>query len=460
VQNLASNLTDEGLIQLSADGRTLPRLAENWSWDNGGLTLRVNLRNDVTMHDGTPLTGQLAADIMSKAVTNRGNRMFYTALSDVHDVTATGPLQVSFNLSRYSAFLTEALEIPIKTGNFVGTGPYRMVKQESNEVVLERNDSYYLGRPNIARVMIKPFGALRTAWSSLLRGEVDMVTEVPPEAIEFVKSDDVQVFSFDRRYQFLVAFNSKRPPFNNRIVRRALNAAVDRRALIDNALGGRGSPSTGPLWPRHWAYDQSLPSFSFDPALAISLLENNGFRERNNPAGPPSRLRFTCLIPANFSTIERIALNIQKQLYDVGVDMKFEVVRAEDLDARIRSGMFDALLIEMVGGPTLSRAYMFWGSAKSFQGLNVFGYENPEVEKNFDVLRTTTNEGVIRSATRELQRALLNDPPALFLAWQQRSRAIRHDFAVIQDSEKDPVDPIYTLWRWTASRPERVNASR
>jgi len=153
-------------------------------------------------------------------------------------------------------------------------------------------------------------------------------------------------------------------------------------------------------------------------------------------------------------------LEVQKQLYDVGVDMRFEVVPPKDLDARIRSGRFDALLIEMLSGPTPSRAYMFWRSAKTFHGLNVFGYENPEAERLFGVLRSTTNEAAIRSATRNLQRVLLDDPPALFLAWTQRSRAVRRDFQIVQEPGRDPVDPVFTIWRWAPGGAEAAVATK
>lgn len=460
LQNLASNLSSEGLTQLSPDGRALPKLAESWSWSNDGLTLQVNLRKGIEFHDGTPLTAKVVSEILLEAVAKPANRAQYTSFRDIADVQATGDLQLTFELSRRSSFLPEDLELPLEIGNpGIGTGAYQVTKREPTEVVLQANDHYYLGTPGIRQVILRPFGALRTAWSSLLRGQVDMVTDVPPDAVEFVSNDDVQVVSFGRRYQYVVAFNSRRPPFSSAIVRKALNLAVDRPALIKNVLQGHGLPSTGPLWPQHWAYDKSLPAFNYDAALATSILENNGFHERPAQSGPPARLRFTCLIPANFSLIERIGLNVQKQLYDIGVDMRFEVVRAEDLDARIRVGQFDAFLIELVGGPSLSRAYMFWASARSFQGLNVFGYENPRAEQLFGVLRTTTNEGAIRSATRSLQQVLLDDPPALFLTWNERSRAIRRNFQIVQDVAHDPADPVYTIWKWNRVSTDRGAAT-
>jgi len=314
-----------------------------------------------------------------------------------------------------------------------------------------------LGKPNIARVVIKPFDTLRTAWTSLLRGDVDMVTDVPPDAVEFIRNDEIRVVSFGRRYQYVLAFNSQKRPFNSPIVRRALNMAVDREALIHDVLAGHGLASTGPLWPKNWAYNTSLTTYRFDPNLAGSLLNSAGLKADKRKNRPDARLRFTCLIPENFSVIERLGLTVQKQLYNAGVDMQFEVVSFKEFSERVREGRFDAILVEMISGPSVGRSYLFWRSAHRFpQGLNVFGYENQEAERLFDILRTSTNEIAIRSAYGRLQQVFLEDPPALFLAWNERSRAIRREFDIIQDSKREPADPINTIWRWTPAAESKV----
>ena len=283
----------------------------------------------------------------------------------------------------------------------------------------------------------------------MLRGDVDMVTDVPPDAVQFIQNEEVRVVSFGRRYQYLVALNVRKHPFDSPLVRRALNAAIDRQGLIEHALQGHGVPSTGPLWPKHWAYNTSIPSYRFDPGLATSLLNSAGLRTDKNTVGPAARFRFTCLIPENFNVLERVALEVQKQLYDVGVDMQFEVVPIKDFDLRVRDGRFDAMLIDSISGPTVGRSYMFWRSARRFPGgLNFFGYENSEAERLFDVMRTSTNQIAIQSAFTRLQETLLDDPPALFLAWNERSRAVRRDFQIVQDARRDPADPVYSIWRW------------
>ena len=449
LRNLGSNLSVEGLTQLSPDGRALPRLAERWQWEDAGRRLRVTLRRNVVFHDLTPLTAQLAADVLNDLIARPGNRALFPSLLDITEVVAEGELDVVFRLSRPSALLVEDLDLPLQSGNpAVGTGPFRIVSSTPTEIQLERFDRYYRGVPNIAKVVIKAAGTLRTAWSALLRGEVEMVTDVPPDAVEFVRNDQVQVMSFGRQYQYLIAFNSGKPPFNRVVVRRALNVAVDRAAIVQNVLQGRGVPSTGPLWPEHWAYDRSISPFEVEPSAAIALLESAGLPLTRSGSGAPARLRFTCLIPEGFSVVERVALEIQKQLYNIGVDMQVEVVKPQDFDGRVRSGNFEATFMDLVGGPSLGRAYVFWGSAESFSGLNLFGYENRESERLFGILRTTTNEAAIRSATSALQRELLNDPPALFIAWNERARAVRREFRIVQESDLDPADPVYSIWRW------------
>ena len=416
----------------------------------------MRLRPGVTFHDGTPLTATVAAEALNRAIARPANRALYSSVADVTSVRAEGDLDVVLDLSQPSAFLPEDLGVPLSLGpENVGTGPFRVVRRDSDAVELERFDRYYLGPPEIDRVVVLPSENLRTSWTRLLRGEVDMVTDVPPEAVEFIQNDDIQVISFRRAFQYLIAFNSASPLFKSAAVRRALNSAVNREALIANVLQKNGAPATGPIWPEHWAYDRTIQPFGYDPRGAISLLEAAGFTKLSVDSSsrrPPARLRFTCLLPANFTLLERIGLEVQKQLYDVGVDVQFEALPPEEYNLRIREGRFEAILGEIISGPTFGRPFLFWRSARQFKGLNVFGYENPETERQFQILRNSLNEAAVRSATPRLQRALLEDPPALFLAWSERARAVRRRFDV-GNSDRDP---LFTIWQWTENTDRRI----
>ncbi len=453
LSQFGSLLSLEGLAVSNADGRALPRLVQSWNWEENELRLRVRLRPDVVFHDETPLTSSIVATILRAAVASPDARQSYSSLSDITDVRAEGDLDVIIDLSQRSGFLIEDLTMPLTIGRGVGTGPYRIVERSDSEMLFERFDDYYQGLPAIHRIRVQVFDTLRSAWTSLLRDDVDMVTDVPAEAVEFIQTDDVNVITYERWFQFMVLFDLSDSQFTSPLVRRALNVAIDRELLITRALKGYAEPSTGPVWPQHWAYDDSVPRYEFDPRLAIALLEQAGLRVGSAPAsdlGPPTaRLRLTCLIPQNFSLLQRIGLEVQRQLYDVGVDMQFEVVPLEQYLTRLQAGQFQSALVDMISGPSFGRLYIFWRSAKTFKGLNRFGYENAEAEKLFQLLRTSsTNEAAVRSATTQLQRVFFDDPPAVFLAWNERTRAVRSEYRVFRETGRDPMP---TLWRWTTS---------
>jgi ABC-type transport system substrate-binding protein len=179
---------------------------------------------------------------------------------------------------------------------------------------------------------------------------------VPADAFEFVDSDDVQLVHYERWYQFMIAFNSNVPQLRPAVVRRAINMAVNRAALVDGVLRGRASASSGPIWPKYWAYDESVPGYDFDPAAAEALLEQAGYRvtAAPNTDAPPARLRFVCLIPENFIVLERIALHVQRDLLAVGVDMQVEVLPFEEIQDRLDTRRFEAVL-GICGGRSSAR---------------------------------------------------------------------------------------------------------
>jgi peptide/nickel transport system substrate-binding protein len=443
VSEFARALSLESLVRIGNDGHAVPWLAQGWTWEENQMRLRIQLRPNVFLHDGTPLKAELAASLLKAGVEDDENRALYPALNDIASVSAEGELDVVLALSKPSPVLPEDLGMPLRTG------PFRIRSSKPEEVVLERFDRYYLGKPTVGEVIIAPFDTLRTAWAGLLRGELDVVSDVPADAVELIRNDDVQVIPYARRYQYLIAFNSRFGALRSAAVRRALNLAVDRQALLERVLQGRGTPSTGPLWPQYWAYDSSMQPYAFDPEQASAVLDAAGFPlPRRAKAGElPVRFRFTCLVPENFSVYVQIALEVQRNLLNIGVDMEVQAVSSEEFGKRIVSGNFDAILNDMISGPTPARAYLFWRSRHTYKtDYNVFGYENPEAERLFTVLNTTSNDAAVRSATGRLQQVMLNDPPALFLAWNARARAIRRDF-VIPDSGGDP---LFSLWRWTS----------
>lgn len=448
VGQLAKNMTLEALTQISGEGRAVPRLAESWQWEDNGRRLRLKLREGVVLHDGRRFDAQMAAEALAQEIVRKGNRDSYPALADVRKAIPVGKLDLVLELTAQSPQLPVDLTVLLP----VPAGPFQIAREQEDTIQLTRFDSYYQGVPAIARITIRSFDALRTSWASLLRGELDMVYDVPVDAVEFVRNDDIDVVSVPRWYQHQLIFNAHHARFKSPLVRKALNLAVDRTAIIKKVLHGAGAPSAGPVYPRYWAFDSAVPNYTYDPVAAAGLLDAAGFDmpTTSGRSGPPARFRFTCLLPKDFTTWERIALEVQKDLLNVGVDMQFKVVPLQEFTDLVFGGRFEGAFVNMISGPTPSRSYMWWRSARRFKGLyNVFGYENEQAEELYDVLVRSTNEAAIRTATSTFQRALYDDPPALYVAWDTRTRAIHRRFVLPTDER----DPVWALWKWKLASP-------
>jgi peptide/nickel transport system substrate-binding protein len=467
---LAEVLAIEPLTRIGADGRAVPHLATGWEWSDENRAMTLTLRPNVFLHDGRLLTASLAAEILRSVMAQAIIEGKQTSFDEVTGITTRGDLDIVLTMKRPSSFLPEDLSLPF--GIFpkrekgaapkpaIGTGPYQIVSRSDTEIVLKRFERYYRGPALIPQVVIQSFESLRTAWADFLRGGLGMVTDLPPDTVELVKSDDIEILSFRRPYQYLLAFNARIPALSNPQVRRALNIAIDRDVFVKNVLHEHGAAASGPIWPGHWAYNAALQPYKADPAEAVRLLESAGFRLQasHDPARPPARLRFSCIVPEGFITYERVVLELQRQLFAIGVDLEVDALPVRSYGQLMNAGKFEAAFIDLISAPSLNRPYMFWRSAREKSGqLNVFGYENPEAERLFQTIREARDDEDVRQATHQLQRVFMQDPPALFIAWNQRSRAVRRELGVAADSGEDP---LLSLWRWGADNTSGDLASR
>lgn len=446
IQDVWRTFAYEGLIQLNSDGRPQPRLADSWTSSSDGLEWRIHIRPGVSWHDGTPLTAESAAEALRLAIEPQRGSALRPGLHDIRSVTSEGANTIVVRLSAPAGFVLDDMDIrlqqPVAGKPDLGTGPFIPVKISPQEIEMRAHRRYHEGTPEIESLVVTPYPSVRQAWAELLRGNLDALWNVPGDAVEFLSDKTIDTRSFPRRYVWVMAFNSRRPQFRNPVVRHALNAAVNRGRLIDSAMHGRGRPAVGPVWPDHWAYDQGIGSVSHDPALARAALAGAGYL----PTPPERRLRFKCLVPEGFATVERLALGLQHELQAVGAEMSFEAVRLNEVERRMASGDFDAVILDLVSGPSLSRVYAFWRSAGEQGGMNMFGYSDRDVDQALDKLRYSLNEATVRAATGQLQRALERNPPGLFIAWSERSRALSRRIEVPSVPDRDPFQP-YWSWR-------------
>ena len=437
---LVGFFADERLVTLGRDGRPEPRLAERWEMSPDGLTWRFMLRGGLVFQNGQPIT---STDARTAIVPDpqAPDSDVAPGLRDLVAVETPTTQEMVIRLKRPNAFLLEALNLsPLTGASDSGAGPFRLDKRTPGKATLRRFDQYYRGRSDLAGVSITEYPSQREAWSAMMRGDVDVLYDIAPDAFEFVKeSPNAHIASYLRPYVIALTFNMAHPRLGRRDVRRALNQAIDRARLIDTVAGGRAVPAVDPIWPNHWARDAAAPAFAFDPAAAGAALDAAGLR-RKAGARSPSRFSFTCLVQAD-ERYERLALLLQRQLLAVDVDMRLEAVPMSDFQPRVASGRFDAFLGELIATHGLSFTYMLWRSTP--EPFIRTGYTGADAV--LDRVRAARTDDELRQAVHDLQRALHDDPPAAFLYWGQSSRAVSRRFVL---PAGDDVDILRSVDRW------------
>jgi peptide/nickel transport system substrate-binding protein len=425
LRQLSLRLSFEGLARTAEDGRMLPSLAESWTPGPDGRSLTVKLRPNITFHDGSRANADVVASILPGAL----KAFLGPLVSMVETVTASGSDSVTITFREKTPFLSESLEAPVQKPNGIGTGAFKTAASTTTTELVS-HDEYYLGAPALKRVHVETFPSIRTAWAEMLRDRIDMLYEVGPDALASMQnSSTVALFTYTRPYQYVFVMNPKAPVLASATVRRALSSAVDRDEIVRTALNGYGIASSGPIWPKHWAFKAELPKFEFDPVAATRGI------------GKP--LKLTCLMPPD-SPFERLAMTVKRQLAAVGVDLQPEEVGLDELAKRAGSGQYEALLIELISGQSLLRPYIVWHSQGPFN-YGKFGTSTSDAA--LDRLRHARSDDEYRAAVAGLQQNFMDDPPAIFLAWSVRARAVSRRFVVPAVEPGRDVLSTIRLWK-------------
>jgi peptide/nickel transport system substrate-binding protein len=436
LQATARNIAFDELVSVPQNGRTLPSLAEGWSASEDGLVLHIRLRPSVTFSNGKPVNAQAVLEVLRVDLPDA----LGPAFADIAEMRAASELDVEFRLHQRSTFLLEALDsVPIvdPTSKESGTGPFSVQARHNGEIEMRANAGYFGGRPAIDRVILKPYASVRSAWADMLRGQVDMLYEVGVDGLDSLESsNDVNIFPYPRAYAYLLLLNTRTPELRDPAFRRRLNAAIDRRALIDDALRGHGMPAEGPVSPRHWAYTSDLPPFRYQP-----------------PSSPPARSPHRLTVLFGEPSLERLAVTIQRQLQAAGVEITLEPVPSEQIGIRLSAGNFDAVLTDFSQGYNLVWPYLYWHSNGPF---NFGRYRNQAVDDALDGIRHAANDQAYKAGVAAFWRAIVDDPPAVFLAWPVRTHAVSTRFIVPMDPDTDVLNTLH-LWKPAAETERSVH---
>jgi peptide/nickel transport system substrate-binding protein len=317
----ATELVWDRLMRIGPDGLPQPWAAESVTRPTP-TTVDVVLRQDMKWHDGKQVTIEDAVFSLEAPGYADKSPMYRPFVGNIAKVETTGPWSMRITLKRPdAAFLVSSLSklnlapkhiwAPIfedlknkpETAESimekvpVGSGPFKFVSVKLTEqIVLEANPEHW-AKPSVSRWIMRIQPNIEATLGALKSGEINFLTDYTgdPELLTRMTkaTPDIKLSdSLDIGFRFL-AYNERRPPFNDVAFRRALSALIDRDAIAEDAYGGAAVPANSWISPAlaFWAQpgiEKKVPGLG-NVAAARKMLQDAGYvvinGELHYPAG-------------------------------------------------------------------------------------------------------------------------------------------------------------------------------
>jgi peptide/nickel transport system substrate-binding protein len=440
--NMLEHIYDRLLDRDAKTFKPRPMLAESWRIVNDTMW-EFKLRRGVKFHNGEPFTAASVKATIDYALDPATKSHFASAAywGLVKEVQVVDDYTVRFVTKQPwpnmvdSASLTNSLIMPAKAlkelgpaklaEHPIGTGPFKFVEWKRDErLVLDRNPDYWQGPADVSRVTFRFIPEFSARMAALLSGEIDIMKDVPPQAVEAVeRSGRAKVrATVSSRINYLALVNLKPGPMQDVRVRRAMNYAVNVDELIAQVLKGRATRMCGPMAPANVDYAPA-ECYQYDPARAQALFKEAGV--------DPAKLALTLDTPSGRYPLDKdVSLAIAAQLQRLGI--KVNVVVNE----------WGTHLDKIKNRNTGDMFFLGWGPALHGQGTmqplfladqtySSYG-NNKTIDSKIARAQTLLDPKARAEAYAELQKLVRDEAPWVFL-WQQ------HDlYGVAQTIEWTP----------------------
>ncbi|CAL9292149.1 ABC transporter substrate-binding protein [Streptomyces olindensis] len=422
----------DGLLARDADLKLKPALAAALpEITDGGRTYTYTLRDGVEFSDGEPLT---AADVVytyRTVLDPKTNNTFKSELDAVKEVRASGDDKVVFTLKYPYAPFAARTVLPIvpehvaaeqdpNTGSFntkpVGTGPYVLSGWSKGEkLTFKANPRYWGGEPKVKAFTMAVIADDDVRATRLRSGDLDGAV-LPPNLAATFRRDDAKRTHEARSYDFrAVTLPTAHQVTGDRAVRRALDAAVDREAMVDKILDGAGRPAYGPLPVDDPAFTRGIERGK-DLAEAGRILDEAGWKPGKDGirAKDGQRASFSLLYPSGDKVRQDHALAYASDVKKAGIEVKVESATWEVIEPRMKD---TAVLAGFgsTGDPDFGLYTLLHSSLAGDGFNNMARYADPAVDRALDEGRRSQDTAARKAAYDTVQRALVKNPGYTFL---------------------------------------------
>ncbi len=437
----------DGLVEFDDQARVVPALASAWKISEDKLTYTFTLRSDVRFHataGGRPTrnAGRIvdADDVVfsfKRLLQPREDSQasFFWVIKGAREFTEGKTAEISGLRSLASNTVEFVLEKPFApfvsllaminagvvpeedvTGDLaslpVGTGPFRWVGRASDTIILEANDNYFRGRPWLDRLEFPVIVDENARFQAFLDGKLNHV-EVPDSQYRNVRQDaklSACLLESNLWGTNYLGMNIRMKPFDNQLVRKAINYAIDRETIVKLVLNDRAQVANGVLPPDFPGHDNALAGYSYDIEKARQHLALAGYPE--GKGFPEIELQYN-RDPIHARTAEFVLANLR----DIGINCSAREVDFGEHLTKIENGAtaFFRMGWTVDYPDPDSLLYTLFHSSNIGVGYNFSGFNTPEVDALLDKARFETEMDSRIALYRQAEKLIVEAAPWVFM---------------------------------------------
>ncbi len=435
-----SELIYAGLMTRDADGNIIPELAKSYTISDDSLTYTFTLNENLTFHDGTPLSADDVLFTIEK-ILEPGIKSPERANWEGVTVEKVDDLTITFTLKKpYAQFLQNTLIgiLPkehwegLSADEFIfsklntepiGSGPYQFISATHStsgiprSFQLKRYADYVRGTPYIKNITMNFYPDANALEKALKSEEVTSISEVASQNIKNITDTGkytTLTATLPRIFAVFLNINNNEA-LEYKAVRTILRDTINKKAIIQDILNGYGQSIDSILIQTDETQNEHPVLSAKD---AQKALENAGW-EKNDDDGlyynDGVALELT-LTTVNNPELKAIATYIADTWSSIGINVKIEVFEPGSLTQSVlRSRNYDALLFgEIIG--TEPDPYAFWHSSqRNDPGLNIANYANTKVDSLLIKARKTIDNDERAEIYETVAQEINKDIPAIFI---------------------------------------------
>lgn len=411
------------------------KLAESWEMDPGAKWAKFKLREGVISNWGNELTAEDVVWSWHRKFELGGVGLFYLStlgLTKPEQIKAEDKYTVSFSPDNPNPILVRIManlfthvfdskkckEVggaadpwakEFLRNNTASFAPYAVERLDrGQQAVFKARDNYYRGKPYFDRVIYRevPTSAARV---SLLRGgAVDIATFLQPlEIMQLKGAPNVEVSTIDATSMLWIELNAEIKPFDNKLVRQAMNYAFPQEEIIKTVFQGLGAPLIGAMPWFYPSFTDKYWKYGYDIDKAKALLKEAGMEN-----GFATTLSYNAGDPVH----EQIAILYQSSLRKIGVDLQLKKYPAGTFYNAVSERKEPMIFYQdNPWTPDPGYAMILYFDSKSF--VNYSNYKNEEVDKLLFGIARSSDEAERVKMSQRAQEIVMDEAPWVFVAY-------------------------------------------